>query len=338
MTTSKHINVSLFVPHAGCPHQCSFCNQRVISGQQQPLTPEQVTAICREAAERVGEGQRAEIAFFGGSFTAVPADYRRQLLAAAYPFIKNGPFQGIRISTRPDYIDQAILNELWAFGVTAVELGAQSMDDRVLALNRRGHTAAQVEQASRLIRQAGFSLGLQMMTGLYGSDDQTDWRTAEQLADLQPDTMRIYPTIVMPGTYLHTLYRQGAYTPPTLDQAVDLCARLLSFFEQERGIRVIRLGLHADAHMQQQYVAGPWHPAFRELCEGRLYLKRAEQLLNTALPDGGTAVLRVAPTELSKLIGQRKGNLRALRQKGWQVSVEPDDLPKGQIRIEIRKD
>lgn len=334
---SNHINVSLFVPHAGCPHQCSFCNQRAISGQQELLTPAQVTAVCSAAAEQVRGVDEAEIAFFGGSFTAIPADYRRQLLKAAYPFVQQGLFQGIRISTRPDYIDTVILDELRSFGVTAVELGAQSMDDRVLTLNRRGHTAAQVVQASRLIRQAGLSLGLQMMTGLPGSDNDTDWQTAEKLADLQPDTMRIYPTLVMPDTYLHTLYREGLYTPPTLEQAVELCARLLAFFE-ERGIPVIRLGLHADQSLQQQLAAGPWHPAFRELCQGRLYLNKAEQLLKTALPQGGTAVLQVAPTELSKMIGQRKCNLLALKQKGWQVSVEPGHLPAGEIRIEVRKD
>lgn len=266
--------------------------------------------------------KKAEIAFFGGSFTAIEPAYMQRLLSAAFPYVRDGRYRGIRVSTRPDAVDAPILRLLKEYGVTAVELGAQSMDRRVLDFNRRGHSPEDVERASELIKAADISLGLQMMTGLYGDTKDGAIDTARKLAVLAPDTMRIYPTIVMKKTRLEELYRAGAYVPMGLEDTVDLCAALLDFFE-EKQIKVIRLGLHGGAEMEASRVAGPWHPAFGELCESRRYFNRAYEMLRRELPLGGTAELLVHPSSLSQMIGQKKANIAALADMGYQVKIMP---------------
>lgn len=329
----KHANIALFVPHWGCPHQCSFCNQRSITGQKQQITAQEVRSALQVAEQSLGEGiARAELAFFGGSFTAIPREEMVALLDAAQPWLRAGKLGGIRISTRPDAIDPQVLDILKEKGVTSIELGAQSMSDEVLQKNHRGHTARQVEEASSSIRRYGFALGLQMMTGLYGDTPEESLRTAERLAACQPDTMRIYPTIVMKHTPLEDLLRRGMYQPMGLEETVALCARLLDFFEEKK-IPVIRLGLHDGADLERDYVAGPWHPAFRELCEGRRYLQKAMALLE-GIPSGEAVVLRVHPSSVSQMIGQKKTNLLVLRQKGFAVTVRADgEVSPGQVAL-----
>ena len=331
----KHSNVALFVPNNGCPHRCSFCNQRSITGKLSQPTPNDVAEAARIAKKSLGERTKnAEIAFFGGSFTAVERGYMVSLLEAASPFLRDGSFAGIRISTRPDAIDPEILAVLKRYGVTAIELGAQSMDDRVLPLNGRGHTAAQVEEASRQIRAGGFSLGLQMMTGLYGSTPEKEMRTARKLAALFPDTVRIYPTVVLRGTELGNRYLAGAYRPPELEATVDLCADLLDFFE-EKGITVIRLGLHASKELERDRLAGPWHPAFRELCESRrLLLKIKAELEREGRPPGSLRI-HVNPSGASIAAGQKKSNLAALCEAGFPARIVPDEtVERGRFFIE----
>lgn len=312
----KHRNVAIFVPHQGCPHRCVFCDQRAISGQSEPPTPDDV----RRAAEiALADGETGgEIAFFGGSFTAVHREYMISLLEAAYPYIKRGAFSGVRCSTRPDAIDRERLDILRAYGVDAVELGAQSADDRILRLNDRGHTFAQTERACALIREYGIGLGLQMMTGMYGETEGSAIYTAERFRDLRPDTMRIYPTVVLKGTRLASLYEGGEYTPQTVEEATELCARLLMIF-YEAGIPVIRLGLHSGGAVDESFAAGPYHPAFRELCEGKIYLSLMLDGLS-GLP-GGEYTVFVAPSEISKAVGQKRANLTALAERGWRCSV-----------------
>ena len=318
----RHANVAIFVPHAGCPRRCSFCNQRAISGAQSMPSPDDVRSACETAiATRSVGATQTEVAFFGGSFTAIDRTVMCGLLEAAAPYVRAGQFAGIRLSTRPDAVDTKVLRLLKDYGVTAVELGAQSMDDAVLKLNERGHTAADVEQASALIHEANLGLGLQMMTGLYGSSDETDWESARRLSGLRPDTMRIYPTIVMEHTALAALYRSGKYIPPALSQVAALCARLLRFFEREQGIPVIRLGLHSGKEMMAGMVAGPWHPAFRELCESGLYLEAALATLRAEMPAGGAVTLTVAPQAVSKMIGQKRTNIARLAEAGYTVTV-----------------
>lgn len=335
MSSLRHANVAIFVPHLGCPHDCSFCNQREIAGKETPPSPDEVRKTLSESLGQMGErAEQSEIAFFGGSFTAIERSRMLGLLDATQGFVGPGRFHGIRLSTRPDAIDEEILDLLKQYGVTAIELGAQSMDDRVLNLNGRGHTAAQVAVASGLIKGCGFELGLQMMTGLYGDTPEGALQTARALAALNPDTMRVYPTIVLRGTALAALYEKGSYQPQSVDEAVTLCAELLLFFK-ERGIPVIRLGLHASESLEEARVAGPWHPAFRELCEGRVYYERAKQALKGF--EGRQAVINLPGRDISKLTGQRGKYLRALESDtGCSLTVKGAELEKYEVKINLQ--
>lgn len=332
----RNANVSIFVPHEGCKNQCSFCNQRRISGTLEVPTPQDVQRIASDGIRTLGERVRnAQLAFFGGSFTAIPRGDMVSLLKAAAPFVGPDGFSGIRISTRPDAIDEKTLEILQQYHVEAVELGAQSMDDRVLTLNGRGHTAADVREASRLIREKGFSLGLQMMTGLPGDSDEGAWETVRQLAVLRPDTMRIYPTLVLEGTPLADWWREGIYQPPGLEETVRLCAELKAFLE-DKGIRVIRMGLHAEESMQASLLAGPWHPAFGELCDGEIYFQKACAMLKGQ--EAGNYVLLTHPSCVSRIAGQHRRNLVRLSRMGYQCRVKADGgIPSGTIRLEEKR-
>ena len=315
----RHANISIFVPHIGCPNRCSFCDQCSITGTRKSPSAEDVDLAV--AAAKAGGNycpQTTEIAFFGGSFTAIDREYMLDLLKAACRHVKDGSVSGIRISTRPDAVDEEVLSILKTYGVTSIELGAQSMDDHVLKMNDRGHTSQDVKNASALIKQFGFSLGLQMMTGLYGDRDESALRTASQLIALDPDTVRIYPTIVLKNTRLASLYHEKRYQPQTLDEAVSLAAKLYLLFTQN-GIKVIRLGLHSLD--EEAFVAGPWHPAFSELCQSEILLKK----VLSALKEKGNYLIKVSKSDLSKMIGQKRGNLIRLKEKGYHCRVEPRD-------------
>ena len=252
------------------------------------------------------------------------------LLDATKPYLNR--FKGIRLSTRPDAIDDEVLTLLKSCRVTAIELGAQSMNDTVLSANDRGHTADDVRSASELIRSYDIELGLQMMTGLYMSNDALDRFTAEEFIRLDPATVRIYPTVVMRGTRLGELYEAGLYQPQTLDSAVDLCADLLTLFG-EHDIRVIRVGLHDTDTLRRDMLAGPYHPAFRELCESRLMLRRLTALLQDK-PYGDYTV-SVHPRSRSKLTGNKKANINALKESGYHITViEDSTIPVCEIGIQ----
>lgn len=330
---NRHANIAIFVPHAGCPCQCSFCNQRHIAGQSRLPSESDVRTACETAKRTLSDGAKAQIAFFGGSFTAIPCQDMVRLLKAAAPYVKSGVFSGIRVSTRPDAIDGEVLDILKKYGVTTVELGAQSMDDAVLRRCRRGHTAKQVEEAAKRIRAAGLSLGLQMMTGLPDDTDEGALHTAQALAALKPDEVRVYPTLVIEGAPLADEYRSGEYQPQTLDQAVALCVRLLTFFEEEQGIPVIRLGLHAEEDMMRHCIAGPWHPAFRELCESRIFFKKAQKILEKTKKTN--VILAVNPSCVSRMVGHRRENLIAFMKDGYTVKVVADsEIAYGEIKGE----
>lgn len=329
----KHINIALFVVHKGCPHMCSFCNQRSISGSQKDITAADVHETAQTAIKSLSEQQAAggEIAFFGGSFTMVERGYMLSLLEAAHEYIRKGIFKGIRISTRPDGISREICEILKKYGVTAVELGAQSLDDRVLMLNERGHTAKQVEDAVKLLKEYGFETGLQMMTGLYGSEDSDSVETAEKIIALAPETVRIYPTVVIKGTRLYELMQKGEFIPKEIPETVDLCARLIPMFENA-GIKVIRVGLHSGGGVAEGFAGGAYHPALRELCEGRIYYNHALGELEKL--GQGSYELAVCPREISKMTGQKKQNLMRLREKGFECTVRGvEGLSKYEVEI-----
>ncbi len=329
----KHINVALFVVHKGCPHMCSFCNQRSISGSVKDITAADVYEAAQTAIASLSQSEAAggEIAFFGGSFTMVERSYMLSLLEAAYEYVEKGIFKGIRISTRPDGISEEICEILKKYGVTAVELGAQSLDNRVLELNERGHTAEQVEFSCRLLKKYGFELGLQMMTGLYGSEDADSIETAEKIIGLAPDTVRIYPTVVLKGTKLYELMKSGEFVPKGVPETAELCARIIPMFENA-GIKVIRVGLHSGGGVEDGFAGGAYHPALREICESRIYYNSALKKLSQL--EKGRYILGVSPREISKMTGQKKENLIKLREKGWECAVKGDEsLLKYEVEI-----
>ncbi len=325
----KHSNISIFVPHIGCPNMCSFCNQRHITGiNRAPQSVDVEKAVEIASKSKNYNPDTTEIAFFGGSFTAINRNYMTELLKTAYEFVKSGVVSGIRISTRPDAIDEEILKILKQYGVVAIELGAQSLDDTVLKMNNRGHTAFDVKNASFLIKQSGFSLGLQMMTGLYGDSDETALKTAENIISLKPDTVRIYPTIVLKDTDLGALYLDGCYKPQTLENAVKLSSELLQMF-YDADIKVIRLGLHTIE--KDAYLAGPWHPAFSELCQSRLYFDKVTSLLK----EKGDYTVFVNKSSVSKMTGQKKSNIKLLYDLGYKCKIKTDNSLKDyQVRVE----
>ena len=242
------------------------------------------------------------------------------LLEAAKPFLPY--FYGIRISTRPDYIDDEILSILKEYNVTSIELGAQSMDNSVLELNKRGHSAADVIRASHLIKSRGFSLGLQMMTGLYGASPEKDIATAERFIELRPDTVRIYPTVVMKNTDLAEYFMNGSFVPYTLEESVTLCSKLILLFAKA-DINIIRLGLHYSDSLVQNSLGGNYHPAFKELCENRIFsdkfLDKAKNFSEKQLK------VTINPKSLSKFLGQKKRNLLKFREMGYEPVIEFDD-------------
>ena len=283
----------------------------------QPTNVDVVSAIETAIDSLKENTANAEIAFFGGSFTAIDRGYMVSLLEATVPYIEK--FKGIRISTRPDCIDSEILSLLKKYKVTAIELGAQSMDDVVLKANNRGHNSFDVVNASKLIKESGISLGLQMMTGLYQSDYEKDLYTAKRFIELKPDTVRIYPTIVMKNTELERLYLSGEYEPNTLEKTVDLCSKLLCMFN-DNDISVIRLGLHHSESLDKDMVAGAYHPAFRELCESKIMLDKAFSILKKNYSQD-VCELYVSPSCVSKMIGNKKCNIAKLNESGYDVKI-----------------
>ena len=276
--------------------------------------------MSKALEEKGEEAKNIEIAFFGGSFTAIDREYMLSLLKAANKFTNH--FGGIRISTRPDYIDPEILEILANHNVTSIELGAQSTDETVLASNNRGHSKKHIFVASDLIKSFGFSLGLQMMTGLYGSDFDKDRQTALDFVCLRPDTVRIYPTVIMKDTELASLYNSGLFVPYTLEKSVSLCTELITLFEREN-IKIIRLGLHYSDSLAQNSLGNNYHPAFKELCESKLMLEKFLALAK--FPEKREIRVFINPKSLSKLLGQKKYNLNKLEGLGYKLKIEFDD-------------
>ncbi|MDR0986237.1 MAG: radical SAM protein [Ruminococcus sp.] len=334
----SHANISIFIPHAGCPYDCIYCNQRIISGMVKTPTAEDVRAELAAAVTKLKSPANTEIAFFGGSFTCLPEEYMTGLLEVAADFVKRFGLKGIRLSTRPDAITPGILDTLSAYGVTAIELGAQSMNDSVLKANRRGHTAADVVTAVKLIREnfAG-ELGLQIMTGMYGSTFDKDMETARSVAALSPDTVRIYPTVVIKGTELEKVWADGAGFDGGwrggvgLDEMVSEVADMISLFEDEN-IRIIRVGLHASETLEATMTGGYYHPSFGELAENELFYRAIKQKLDTP----GDYTVYVHPKNLSKAIGQKRKNIVNFARLGYNITVRPDMtlLRRREIRAE----
>lgn len=310
----KHYNIPVFVPEEGCPHRCLFCNQHAITHTQSAPDPSEVPDIVKQWTTRFGYPHRhVELAFFGGSFTGIAPSRQEAFLRVAANLKNAGAIHAIRLSTRPDYVDEKTLERLCNFGVTTVELGVQSLDEGVLLASGRGHTAADTVRAAKLIKKYGMGLVLQMMTGLPADTPETCFDTARGLVALAPDSVRIYPCLVMQDSPLAQLYRAGKYTPQSLDQAVDQAARLLSLF-WEAGIAVLRVGLHPDA--AAHVMAGPWHRAMSELVSSRYYRHRLETLLKP-FPGSHPLTIGCAPGEVNHVAGYEGINRK------WLATLYP---------------
>lgn len=324
----KHANLSIFIPHAGCPERCIFCDQQAISGETEQPTPKDVERLCEAELPWPIEPHDTEIAFFGGSFTAIDRAYMISLLDVAYRFVREGRARGVRISTRPDAIDQPVLEILKSYGVTAIELGAESMDDMVLFDNRRGHSRLDTIRAAGLIKKNGFSLGLQMMVGMYGEEnaEKAAMKTAIDFIGIRPDSVRIYPTVVLRWTPLEHLFHIGAYKPLSLDEAADICGKLLLLFDKN-GVKVIRTGLHSDMTVQESAVAGPYHPAFGEMARARAFRGLISDELEPC-EKGGYTIL-VAKGQQSSAIGQKRSNIEYFKKIGYDIKLAESEALQG---------
>jgi histone acetyltransferase (RNA polymerase elongator complex component) len=260
--------IPFFIPHSGCPHRCVFCNQKKITGEHDQPVPDSIPAKIADYLKTDKKKKPVQVAFYGGTFTALPLEAQRRYLATVQPFIESGKVESIRVSTRPDCITEEVLSLLTEHRASTVELGAQSMDDSVLACAGRGHTAADTARAVALLRKHAFSVGIQLMPGLPGDSRERFFTTVDRTIDIKPDVVRIYPTLVIKDTPLEELYYAGRYTPLSLEEAVRWCKVALGRFE-ESGITVIRIGLQPTQELLKPgtIVKGPFHPSFRQLVQ-----------------------------------------------------------------------
>lgn len=327
----KLLVIPIFVPHAGCPHNCTFCNQKVISGAKKQPGAEDIIDeinIYKNAADRFDEVQ---LSFYGGSFTAISENLQIEYLEAVQPFLKsNGGFiDTLRCSTRPDAISANVIERLKKYHLTIVELGTQSMSNDVLSACERGHSVEDTTKAARMLKQNGFTLGLQMMTGLPGSSFETDMETANLIIKEKPDFVRIYPTVVVKNTQMEKDYLSKKYIPETLDEAVRLCAELAEKFESH-GIKVARIGLQSTDTISNgkdsEIVAGPYHEAFGQLVKSARYYKLLEnKILQEHFSDFKELVIFTKKSEISTIIGQKRQNIIKLKDRfGFlRVNVKP---------------
>ena len=314
----SHSNISIFIAHVGCPCRCSFCNQVYITGKQVMPTESDIDNAVNDAlkSERYSSNN-GQLAFFGGSFTAIDSDLMLKYLKIGFKHISNGNVDSIRISTRPDAINQNILDVLKQYGVKSIELGAQSMCDNVLSANNRGHSVVDVYNACDLIRKNNFELGLQMMTGLYKSNFEKDLFTAKEFVKINPDTVRIYPTVVLKNTMLEKLYLQGDYKPLSIEIAAKQGSDFLKLF-YDNNIKVIRFGLHSIE--KESFIAGAFHPALKEIAESYIY----RDLFEKSFVNSGFYTVFVKDTELSKAKGQKKSNIEFFKTKNVILEILPD--------------
>ena len=319
----RHVNIPIFIPHLGCPNQCVFCNQRVISGKQS-FNPEEVKSIIDNALSSLLPDCEVEIAFFGGSFTGIDFSLMKSLLEIANEYIKSGRVSSIRCSTRPDYVNDKILKTLWEYGVRTVELGLQSSNDGVLSLSKRGHTRECEIKACRAVKEYGFSLVGQMMVGLPGATLHDELETAKFIIDVGADAARIYPTVVFVDTELESMMKDGSYTPLTNTEAAERSAKVFSLF-QNSNVKVIRIGLCASENLSSEdtYVAGPNHSAMGELVLGEYYYLKILKMLNKN-EDYTHSVLNiyVPRGNISMAVGQNKRNkTRLMSEFGFKRIV-----------------
>jgi len=334
--SEKYI-IPIFVPHLGCPNNCTFCNQKSISGQVKNVTKEDVRKTIEEFLNSFKNDEiEREIAFFGGSFTGIEEKVQKDLLSVAYEYVKDKKVSGIRVSTRPDYINKEKLKLLKKYGVKTIELGVQSTNDYILKKCRRGHTFEDVKKASKLIRRFGFTLGHQMMVGLPESTRLDELNTAKDLAKLKPKIIRLYPVLVIRNTELEDEYKKGEYEPVTLTQAVEVCKELYYFFEKKK-IKVIRIGLqNTDLisnpdNIESEVVAGPYHEAFGQLVEDSIWYDNILNKIKKFNTKVIEAEIEVNPINVNNVVGHKKENLKKLKDTyDMELKIKQNSSNEGQ--------
>ncbi|MDY5969120.1 MAG: radical SAM protein [Bacteroidales bacterium] len=324
--------IPIFIPGVACPNRCIYCNQQIISGQPaMPTEKEIIQTICRNLST-IPINYHKEIGFFGGTFTGLPLEEQWRLLCLVKPFVERGEVDGIRISTHPLCISPDIVNLLNRGGVRTVELGVQSFDDDVLKNSGRGYTAKQIYEAARSIKEAGLDLGMQMMVGLPGDTPEKCLETAKCIIRAGASNTRIYPTLVVQGTALASLYLQGKYTALSLEQAVEWTAPVLRLF-QENNVAVLRVGLHPTEGFINgtDYMVGPFHVAFKELVQSEIWKEVFESVLgktNNLKENNASWLMRVSPSQLNSAIGHKGSNKKMLLQSCRKVRFIPDNTLK----------
>ncbi len=319
----KHCNIPIFIPELACPHRCIFCDQNKISGSVTVTQPYEISQIIENYLRTIPKNRDKEIAFFGGSFTGIQYSLQEEYLREAYKFVKNKSVSGIRLSTRPDYIDDKILSLLKKYGVTTVELGAQSTDDYVLKKSGRGHNYEDIKRASKLILSFDIKLGLQMMIGLPEDTLQKSIKTAIDIVSLNAESTRIYPTLVVKGTLLETLFKQGKYKPLYLNEATIWTKEVIKIFDKNN-INVIRVGLHPSEELNfgKSLIAGPYHHSFRELVNTEIWhdiiMEQLEGITNNEI------YINVNNKQLNYAIGYKKRNINLLLKNGNKVKFIPN--------------
>jgi histone acetyltransferase (RNA polymerase elongator complex component) len=308
--------IPFFIPHSGCPHQCVFCNQKKITGQMEPVKPSAIARKINEYLAFKASDKTADVAFYGGSFTALPLAVQKEYLEAVQPFLCSGKIGEIRLSTRPDCVTNDILSMLNEYHVKTVELGVQSMDDVVLHRAGRGHTANDTGNAVALLKTCHFNIGLQLMPGLPGDSADTFMKTVDTVVELEPDFVRIYPALVIKDTPLEDLYRSGQYEPLSIADTVTICREALERFDHA-GIHVLRIGLQPTGELARPgtIIAGPFHPAIRQLVESSILQDKMSSALRVRRGATDTVSFQVHPKDVSAAIGQHRSNIGLLRKE-----------------------
>ncbi|MBZ2173903.1 radical SAM protein [Schnuerera sp. xch1] len=339
--SKNHYIIPIFVPHLGCPHDCVFCNQRRITGLSTDVTPNYVRKTIEEHLSTFPNRKiTIEVAFYGGSFTGIQNSIQKELLAVPFEYKNKGKIDAIRLSTRPDYIDKEVLNLLNEYKVDTIELGVQSLNDEVLNKSGRGHNVQQVYIASKLIKEYGFNLGLQMMIGLVEDNRERAIFTAKEFVKLEPYCVRIYPTLVIKDTYLEKMYNNNDYTPLSLEEAVDTATILLMLFEYYN-INVIRIGLQPTDNIRlgKDVIAGPFHPSIRQLVESNIYRIILKDYLDRYYEDmfNKTLIIETNGKNISNIAGQKSSNIDFMvdRYKLKNVKIYIKDIPRDIIEITI---
>jgi len=315
----KHYNIPIFIPHLGCPYDCIYCNQKVIAAQVEIPEPRHVAHTIEQYLGTIPREASVEVAFFGGNFTAINKKQQEEYLQAVQPFLQQGRVESIRVSTRPDYIEETVLDLLTHYGVKLIELGVQSMSDKVLQASIRNYGPEDVYKSCHLIKARRLDLGIQLMIGLPGDSYAEDIETTHQVISLRPQVVRIYPTLVIADTALETMWKRGEYVPLDMDEAVTICQDMFLLFQRE-SIRVIRMGLYPGEELRRDGVvkAGPFHSSFGELVEQKIFKRQARAAISQHRDKFGCHSeinLHVNSRDVSKMTGRQKSNLNELQQE-----------------------